>query len=115
MEEIKRSDRLAPRPGRVSNPDLRVRNLMPSSAIAEPAPPLVRNRADLVYSGLSGTRHYVSNFRDLPAASAPRGFPAHSSTCCRLRHHAHSQSRKELREECGSCVNSSQRLVHSGY
>src|ERR1017187_4006602 len=29
--------------------------------------------------------------------------------------HAYSQSRRELREECGSCVNSSQRLVHSGY
>jgi hypothetical protein len=29
--------------------------------------------------------------------------------------HAYSQSRRALREECGSCVNSGQRLVHSGY
>jgi hypothetical protein len=47
-------------------------------------------------------------------ASAPSPSPFREALALHRRH-ADPQSGRALREECGSCVNSSQRLVHSGY
>ncbi|MBI5087223.1 MAG: hypothetical protein HZB13_21810 [Acidobacteria bacterium] len=57
---------------------------------------------------------HVSNFCDVSDIGGSGGVLADSGACACLMRHACSRSRRPLRQQYGSCVNSGQPLVESG-